>query len=569
MAKSTMIHLSKGAGLRSKMGNEKGIFPSFLDLARTRLLIVGALFSLGFLIVGVRLVNITCLQHGPESLYADAAAHTGLQSGRADLVDRHGVVLATSITTSSLYANPRVVLNVEEAALKLSKVLPFLKKQDLLEKLKSEKGFVWLARHLSPQQISNIICLGIPGIDFMSDQRRIYPHGNLIAHVVGFADIDGNGISGLEKGLDARLRSESNPIQLSLDLSLQHVLHDELSTAIEEFSAEGGSGMIMDIKNGEILAMVSRPDFDPNRPNPNDQKAMFNQITLGVYEMGSTLKIFNTAMALESGLITVDSRYDVTHPLTVGRFKVTDFHPHHVPLNVQEIFIHSSNIGSALMALKSGIERQKEFMSRIGFLGPLKIELPETGLPLSPKHWREANLITISYGYGLSMTPLQVGAAVAGVANHGMMRSPTLLKASTAYGPGKRIISPDTSAKILEMMRLVVHEGTGRKASVPGITVMGKTGTSNNRKAHGRGYQKKDVRTSFVGVFPNKPRYMVFIMLDSPKATKATYGFNTAGWNSAAVAGRVIKRMSTIVGILPQFEPEEGQPLVRQVTLRH
>ncbi|MBL0941192.1 MAG: penicillin-binding protein 2, partial [Alphaproteobacteria bacterium] len=363
-----MIHLSKRSGLMNKIGNEKGFYPSFLDLARTRLLIVGALFSLGFLIVGVRLVNIICLQHSSETLYTDAATHRGLQSGRADLVDRHGVVLATSITTSSLYANPRVVLNAEEAALKLSKILPFLKKQDLHEKLKSEKGFVWLARHLSPHQISKIICLGIPGIDFMNDQRRIYPHGNLIAHVVGFADIDGNGIAGLEKGLDARLRSESNPIQLSLDLSLQHVLHDELSNAIKEFSAAGGSGMIMDIKTGEILAMVSYPDFDPNRPNPADQKAMFNQITLGVYEMGSTLKIFNTAMALDSGLITVNSRYDVTHPLTVGRFKVTDYHPHHVPLNVKEIFTHSSNIGSALMALKSGIERQKEFMTRIGFL---------------------------------------------------------------------------------------------------------------------------------------------------------------------------------------------------------
>ncbi|MBL0942636.1 MAG: hypothetical protein IBJ00_07945 [Alphaproteobacteria bacterium] len=207
-------------------------------------------------------------------------------------------------------------------------------------------------------------------------------------------------------------------------------------------------------------------------------------------------------------------------------------------------------------------------MTRIGFLKPIKSELPETGLPLSPKHWREANLITISYGYGLSMTPLQVGAAVAGVANHGIMCTPTLLKSSDVSRPGKRIVSPDTSAKVLEMMRLVVQEGTGRKASVPGITVMGKTGTSNNRKAHGRGYQKKDVRTSFVGVFPNKPKYMVFIMMDSPKATKTTYGFNTAGWNSAAVAGRVIKRMATIVGILPQFEPEEGQSLIRQVTLR-
>lgn len=550
--------------------DQKKIFPSFLDVARTRIIITGALFSLGFLIVGCRLVTITCFHNGHESLYAEAEAQGGAPTGRADLVDRNGVVLATSITTSSLYANPRVVLNPEEAAAKLVKVLPYLKKPDVLEKLKSDKGFVWLARHLRPSQIASIIRLGIPGVDFMRDQHRIYPHGNLIAHVVGFADVDGNGISGLEKGLDARLRSERAPIQLSLDVRLQHILHDELLVAIAEFSAAAAGGVVMDIKTGEILAMASYPDFDPNHPDPIDGKAMFNQITLGVYEMGSILKIINTAMALESGLMTLQTRYDVSRPLTIGHFKIPDFRPDNKgSLNVQEIFLHSSNIGSGLMALKVGIERQKEFMDRIGFLAPCKLEMPEIGLPLSPKHWREANLLTISYGYGLSISPLQICTAVAGIANHGLMRQPTLLKTVGGRLAGKRVVSPETSEKVLELMRLVVQEGKSRQARVAGITLMGKTGTSNNRKAHGPGYQKKDVRASFVGVFPSKARYMVFITLDSPKATKKTYGFNNAGWNAAPVAGRIVKRLAPMMGIVPQFEPgAEGQPLVRQVTLR-
>lgn len=536
--------------------NHRSALQIALDRARSRLIVSAVLFILGFIVIAFRLIDIMYLRGNGEAYLEDHLGSATLHLGRADVIDRNGELLATSISTSSLYANAQAILDPQDAARKLVKVMPGLKQQEVLKRLISGKRFIWIARHLSPNQKAQIIRLGIPGLDFMRDQRRVYLYGSLAAHAVGFVDVDGNGLAGIEKGLDEQLRKESSPLQLALDLRLQHILYDEIKQGIEEFSATGGNGIIMDVRTGEILAMVSFPTFDPNRPDTQNKDLLFNRNTLGVYEMGSTMKIVNTALALETGVAPPGLRFDATQPLKVGRFTVTDFHPKNSWLNVDEIFIYSSNIGAARMALKVGADRQKAFMEKLGFLQPLPVELPEIGLPLIPRLWREANVITISYGYGIAITPLHLTSAIAGIVNGGMRAPPTLLKKTVDINAMKRIVSPATSQKVHELMHFVVKEGTGKKGGVAGIYIGGKTGTTNHRKSVGRGYQKKDVRTSFIAVFPEKPMYIVLVMLERPKALKQTYGFNTAGWNAAPIASRVIRRMAPLVGLTPSLEED-------------
>ncbi len=537
---------------------QKMVGSSYVDQARRRLQVTRVIFTLGFLVIGAKLITIGFMQGAQESYIGEQESTTGLQTGRADIVDRNGSILATSITTSSMYANPRVILNAKEAAKKLASILPKLQQKEILQRLTAKKSFVWLARHLTPTQKAKVIGLGIPGIDFMRDQRRVYPYANLTAHVTGFADVDGNGIAGLEKGLDERLRSEDAPLEISLDIRFQHVLYDELTNGIKEFSAKGGSGIVMDVNTGEILAMVSFPDFDPNNPNHKDKDSLFNRATLGVYEMGSTMKVANTALALESGHINLATQFDATQPLKVGRFQVSDYRGKNSWLNVAQIFVHSSNIGSAKMALKVGGKRQKAFLNKLGLLKPAKIELPEIGTPISPANWSDTSTITIAYGYGVSTSPLQLTRAIAGIVNNGLMPQPTLLSKQQGTIVQTRIVSPSTSIKVRHLMQQVVSKGTARKAKVTGITIAAKTGTTNYRHAHGRGYQKKDVTTYCVGAFPETPRYIVFVMLDCPKGLKKTFGFNAGGWNAAPISGRIIKRISTLAGIESNIETESN-----------
>lgn len=542
-----------------------------LDLARTRILVSAACLVFGFMAVSTRLVDIGCFHRSSEMTFAQDDNHLGLHMGRATMVDRNGEVLATSITTASLYANTTRIQNPKEVATKLSKIFPHLKLQELQKKLASGKSFLWIERHLTPQQKASVIRLGFPGLDFIHDTKRVYPYGSLLSHAVGFVDVDNNGISGLEKGLDEKLRSEKDPVFLSLDVRLQYALCDELKNGIKEFSADGASGMILDIKTGEILAMASLPDFDPNKPNVKKSETLFNRNTLGVYEMGSTMKVINTALALEHGNISLHTKFDATKPMKVGRFFITDYHGKNTWLDVKDIFLYSSNIGSARMALKTGTEKQIAFMERIGFLKSAKCELPEVGSPLSPKKWREANTITISYGYGLSISPLQLSMGVAGLANNGLMPAkPTLLKTNPREVVYKQIVKKGVSSAIIDLLQETVSKGTSGKAKVAGLQVGGKTGTANHRKAHGRGYQSKNVNTTFVGLFPKKPRYLVFVMLDNPKATKKTYGFNAAGWNAAPVAGHVIARAAPILGVYPNLDDQklESAPLIRAIAMR-
>ncbi|MEZ5668801.1 MAG: penicillin-binding protein 2 [Alphaproteobacteria bacterium] len=530
-----------------------------VEVGRTRLVVASVLFSIGFLAVAGRLVDAMVI--GPAMTpVAEPAEEATATARRADIVDRNGLLLATSVVTKSLYANPSEILDVESATAALITVLPELSADTVRQRLSLDRQFIWLARNLTPSEYLAVHRLGIPGFYFLDEPRRIYPQGALTGHVVGFTDVDGHGLSGIEQSFDEALLSGQGPMTLSLDLRVQHILREELSAGAEEFQAIGASGMVMNANTGEVLAMVSLPDFDPNHPGEAEEIARFNRNTLGVYEMGSVFKIFNTAMVLDAGLANPNSVYDASHPLQIGRFTINDFHPMWRPLTVAEILVHSSNIGSALMARGAGAERQEAFMRQAGMLERSPVELPEVGAPIVPSPWRDINVLTIAYGHGLAVTPIQVVSGFAAVANGGTLVPATLLR----HDPddtveGRRIISEGTSAMMRRLMRLVVSEGSGR-ANADGYEVGGKTGTAE--KARGRsGYNENAVLSSFIGVFPMQdPQYVVLVSLDEPKGNAETYGFATGGWVSAPVVSRVVSRIGPLLGVDP-VDPDD--PAVR------
>lgn len=529
-------------------------------------MVTAVVISLVFTAVAIKLADATLLNHAAEparSLAGDEPlVHT---MGRAEIVDRNGNPLATSLAVQSLYADAAVVIDPAEATRKLAAVLPDLDPIDTLGKLSSGKRFVWIRRNLSPRQVNQVYNLGLPGLYFQREERRIYPAGPIASHVVGYTDLDDNGLAGMERGLDKKLRSGQERIETSIDLRLQHILRSEMMSTKDEFSAEAAIGMIYDVRNGEVLSMVSLPDFDPQNPATDDKDAMFNRATLGVYEMGSTFKIFNTAMVLDAGKVKPNDVFDTMHNIEVGRFTIKDMHPEGHPLTVAEIFEVSSNVGSVRMMQTVGTQAQKAFMTKLGFTQPMELELSENGSPLVPNPWRDINAMTISFGHGISVSPAHVVAAASAVINGGIYVKPTLLRRPSGFVPsGERVISDQTSQTMRKLFRLVVagSSGTAKQANVPGYVVGGKTGTADKQVKGGRGYAKNARRSSFVGVFPmHEPRYMVYILLDDPKGTKKTYGFATAGWNAAPAVGRVIARIAPILGV-PQYD--ETSPDIRR-----
>ncbi|MEX0696629.1 MAG: penicillin-binding protein 2 [Dongiaceae bacterium] len=532
-------------------GNAKRL----IEIGRTRLLVTGALFALAFLAVGLRLVAVMALQNGGEPRPTAALPQHALPAERADILDRNGVVLATALATASLYANPRQVPDPAEAAARLATVLPEPSQAEIALRLSSERSFVWLKRNLTPRQQYAVNRLGIPGLYFQPEERRVYPHGPLAAHVLGFTDIDNRGLAGVEQSFDDVLRGGRHPVRLSLDVRVQYLLHEELSRAMTEFTAIGAAGIVLDAATGEVLAMASLPDFDPNRPGAAPDDARFNRATLGIYEMGSTFKIFNTAMALENGVAGLADRYDARYPIRVGGFTISDYKPKSRWLTVPEIFILSSNIGSARMALDVGADAQQAFFARIGMFRPAGIELPEVGQPMYPATWRPINTMTVAYGHGIAVSPLHLAAGVAAVVNGGIMRPATIIRrAPDEVTSGERVVSAQTSAQMRELMRLVVREGTGRKADAPGYAVGGKTGTAD--KARGRGYSRDSRIASFVGAFPiHAPRYVVLIMVDEPKPNESSHGYATGGWVAAPAVSRLVQRIAPLLGVPPGDEP--------------
>jgi cell division protein FtsI (penicillin-binding protein 3) len=541
-----------------------------LEACRTRLLVTGALFALVFAVVALRIVEIVAVGGGTaESQIGRFRIVTPPVRSHADIVDRNGNVLAATLDSPSLYANPKQIVDAADAARKLVRVFPDLRAPEVYAKLTSGKSFVWIRRHLTPVEQYDVNQLGIPGLEFEHEERRVYPDGSLTSHVVGYTGIDNAGFAGVERALDDVLKGRREPLQLSLDLRLQYVLHEELQRVIDDFTAKGGAGLIMDVNTGEILAMASLPDFDPNHPvvpDPEHPKTlladrMFNRITLGDYELGSIFKIFTVAMALEAGTSTISSTYDASRPIRIGRFTISDYHGKHRVLSVPEILMYSSNIGAARMALAAGGQRQREFLERLGLLRKPKIEVFEVATPHYPPKWREVNVMTIAFGHGISVPPINFATAAAALVNGGVLRQATLVKQPAGYAPqGQQVISTKTSEQMRRLMRLVVEHGTGTMAAAPGYVVGGKTGTAD--KVSGKHYAERKLLSSFVGAFPiNDPKYLVLTMIDEPHPNKQSHGYATAGWTVAPATSRIIQRIAPLLGVQPV---DESSPEVQR-----
>ena len=540
-----------------------------LETGRARLLVGAALFALAFVAICGRLVDVTMLEDGIDPRTAEQPGLSAPVAERADIVDRNGVVLATSLATGSLFANPRQISNVDEAAKELAATIPDLSVAELKAKLGADKSFVWLQRDMTPQQQFAVNRLGIMGLYFQADERRVYPMGSLTSHIVGFTDVDGKGLAGIERSFDDVLAGGRHPVQLSIDVRIQQIMREELQRGIDDFTGIGGAGIVLDAQTGEILSLVSLPDFDPNLAATANPDQRFNRATLGVYEMGSTFKILNTAMALDSGKIKMTDTFDAAHNIQIGRFTIHDFEHMNRALSVPEVFMYSSNIGAARMAMVVGIETQKAFMAKFGMLRPVSLELPELGKPQYPADWKPINSMTIAFGQGIAVSAVHVVSAVAAMVNGGLIRPATLIKrAPDEVSDGQRVISSNTSDKMRELLRLVVQAGTGKSADAPGYLVGGKTGTAQKQK--GRGYEANARLASFVGAFPmSTPRYVVFVMVDEPKPNAHSYGFATGGWVAAPVVSRIVQRMAPMVGLppIPKDSPEAQNALLTQVSV--
>ena len=534
-----------------------------------RLRLVMAGFAACFLAITGKLGFLT----GFNLVDPSAQAGAELRIPRPDIVDRNGVVLATDIKVSSLFANPRQIIDVDEAVEMLTAALPGLNARDLRTKLGQERAFVWVKREVSPTQREMIHNLGIPGVGFRDETRRVYPMGRLAAHVLGYVDIDSRGIAGVEKYLDDQgalytasladpARAAAAPAQLSIDLRVQHALTDEVAKAVAHFKAKAGAGVILNANTGEVVALTSLPDFNPNDPREAFDKEHNNRVTAGVFELGSVIKAVTFGMALDAGTATLNSRYDARSALVIGRARINDFHAQRRIMTVPEVFMHSSNIGTAKMALDVGLEGHQAFLRKVGLFERLQTELPEAAAPLLPARWSRIVTVTAAFGHGFAVQPLQGASVAAALLNGGKLIPPTFLKRDreTAEGMAQQVIKPSTSRDMRYLFDLNVRKGTASRAAVPGYRVGGKTGTAE-KVVNGR-YSKNHRLTSFIGAFPmDDPEYVVLLMLDEPKPVPGTYGFATSGWNAVPAAGKVIARVAPLLGIEPVLTEEDHKAL--------
>jgi len=520
--------------------------------ARRRVSILSASFLLAFVIVGIRLFDATLV----PATKALSNPWSSIDDGRlrADITDRNGEVLATNLAALSLFADTREVWNPERAAYEIATVLPQLDEQVLLRQLSSGGHNVELARRITPREKQEIFALGLPGLHFPKRERRYYPRGRYASHLLGYVDADNAGISGIEAKLNAQITERAaQPLALSLDIRIQHILRDEIAKSVGVFQAKAGAGVIMDVRTGEVIAMTSLPDFDPNNPMASPESNRFNQVTKGVYELGSVFKMFTVAMALDDGSVRLTDGYDTSQPLRFGRFRIRDFHGKNKWQSIPEIFMHSSNIGTAKIARAVGIPGHQTFLRKIGMFDPIALEVPEIGAPKVPEKWRDVRAATISYGHGIAVTPLHVANAAAAMVNGGVLHQPTIVKSDRVKrAKPTRVISTSTSQAMRTLLRSVVTEGTGGNGDVAGYSVGGKTGTAE--KSRGGSYARRSLISSFLATFPTyDPQYVVFVMLDEPRGTKETYGYATAGWTAAPMAARIIGRSGPLLGVAPKM----------------
>ncbi len=528
-------------------------------------------FALGYSVIALRLVTLAA---APDGHSVRRVSTDAVSTARPDILDRNGDILATDVKAASLFGEPKKIIDVDEAVELLTAELPDLDPVELRERLSSRKGFVWLKREISPKQQEEIHRRGIPGIGFLVENKRVYPNGSEVSHLIGHVNIDNQGIAGIEKWLDGRgladlhmagLATERlvKPVQLAVDLRVQHALRDELLRARDKYQAIAAAGLVTDVRTGEVIAMVSLPDYDPNNPREANDLTRINRLTTGVYEMGSTFKALTLAMALDSGKISLSSSFDARVPLRYGKFNISDYHAQNRTLTVPEIFTYSSNIGTARLALALGVDYHQQFLKKLGQLDRLRTELPESAEPLVPKRWAELNTVTIAFGHGLSVAPLQAVMGINAIVNGGLLIPPTFLKRSPeeAAALAARVIKPETSEKMRYLMRLNVEKGTATRADVAGYYIGGKTGTSE--KVIGGRYSKTKLLNSFTAVLPaDNPRYLLLIMLDEPKSTPESHGYATSGWNAVPVGGAVIARIAPLLGLQPRFDLPPSEYLI-------
>lgn len=538
-----------------------------LNKARSRIGLVMAGFAGLYLVIAGTMMVYAYKRPGQDG--TAGRGQEAVSASRPDIVDRNGAVLATDVRSISLFAEPRKLaasFDVDEATEMLTAVLPDLDQREVRERLRSGRGFAWLKREITPLQRDQIHRLGIPGIGFLREPRRSYPNGPTLSHVLGMVNVDNQGLGGIERYIDNQGLAELHrvglatarnhePVQLSIDLRVQHVLRDEMVRARERFRAKAAAAVIVEVNTGEIVGLVSYPDYDPNQPATAHGFERANRITTGVYEMGSVMKSLTTAMALDSGRFGINSSIDARFPMSVGRHQVRDFHAQRRVLTLPEVFTYSSNIGTSRMALTLGAEHQRAFLRRLGQFDRVVTEIGPSTAPLVPRRWPDITAATVSFGHGMSVSPLQAVMGTAALINGGRLITPTFLRRTPEQveAASRQVIRPETSTAMRFLMRLNSERGSGRRAEVDGFYVGGKTGTSE--KVIGGRYSKDKNINSFMAIFPaDQPRYLLLVMLDEPRGIPETHGLATAGFNAAPTAGRVIARSAPLLGLMPRLD---------------
>ncbi len=543
--------------------------------AEGRLLVLGAFFFCAFVVVGVRM-GMLATSEAQEPMANAAGAAIAMQ--RADVVDREGRILATNLETYSVYAQPNFMIDPIAAAEKLVAIFPDLEKERLIKDFTGNRKFLWIKKRISPEQKQAVHDIGDPGILFGPREMRLYPNGRLAAHILGGAGFGREGVNaaevigvaGVEKHFDDYLRDPANgnkPLQLSLDLTIQAAVEQVLFGGMKIMNAKGASAVLMNAHTGEVISAASLPTFDPNdRPRPPtsgfdpSDSPLFNRYVQGVYELGSVFKIFTAAQAVQLGLVNSETIIDTSGPMKIGRYPIGEFDgKNYGSISVADVIVHSSNRGTGRLALQIGSKRQQEFLRLLGMFEPTPFEIVEAagGEPLKPKKWGELSTVTISYGHGLSTSPMHLAAGYAAIANGGHYVSPTILRKN---GPqyGHRVLSESAAKQAQKMLRKVVTDGTASFGEVPGYEVAGKTGTADKPKPRG-GYYDNKVIATFATLFPaSDPKYVLIVTLDEPSIVAYGEKRRTAGWTAVPVAAELIGRIAPLLGLRPRLEPEDG-----------
>jgi len=527
-----------------------------LQLGRRRLVWGAGLFLLVFFVLALRTVELGVARGVVETRYLPKIVVPPLAISRADIVDRRGEILATSLESASLSVNPQRISDPEGLAAALARVLPSKSEGSLRAKLQSGKKFVYLAHDLTPRQRYAVNAIGEPALTLHRTEQRIYPHGRLAAHVLGHMGRDGAGLMGLERSLDDVLTNPlraAEPLQTSLDIRVQYILTEELAMAMRTYRAKAAGGLVYDVNTGEVVAMASLPDFDPNTISGTPGEERRNRITQAVYELGSSFKTFTFAAALDDGIIDFSDHYDARKPLQVARFRIHDDHPLNDELTIPEVYAFSSNIGTAQLAMDLGRDRHRAFLTDLGFTTPVSLELGEGAAPITPGRWGDVSTMTISYGHGIAVTPLHLVRAIGAMVNGGRLIDATMQANLSPEPHYTRVVSERTSRQVRQLMRMAVSKGTGARAEAVGYRVGGKTGTAE--KAGVGGYDEALLVSSFVGVFPmDDPRYVVFALMDEPQGREGQAYLRSGGWTAAPVVRNTVLRAAPLLGVEPRKE---------------